>query len=126
MDIWQRFIVPATAALVAGAMNAMAGGGSFLSFPALLGARLLPITAKATNVVAMWPGELASVFAFRRELRTRKDGLILIATAGALGGAAGAVALLKNVAGAISLARAVTTALRNRPVCFRRSFEKTP
>ena len=96
MDTWQRFIVPATAALVAGAMNAMAGGGSFLSFPALLGARLLPITANATNTVAMWPGELASVFAFRRELRTRKGGLMPIATAGALGGAAGALALLKT------------------------------
>ena len=96
MDTCQRFIVPSIAALVAGAMNAMAGGGSFLSFPALLGARLLPIMANATNTVAMWPGELASVFAFRQELRTQKGDLMPIVTAGALGGAAGALALLKT------------------------------
>ena len=75
-------------------MNAMAGGGSFLSFPALLGAGLLPVTANATNTVSMWPGELASVFAFRRELRARQHGLVPVAAAGTVGGAAGAFALL--------------------------------
>ena len=95
-EILRLFIIPAAAALIAGTMNAMAGGGSFLSFPALLGAHLLPVAANATNTVAMWPGELASVLAFRRELRSRRHGLMLVVTASALGGAAGAIALLKT------------------------------
>ncbi len=96
VDVWHRFVVPAAAALVAGAMNAMAGGGSFLSVPALLGARLLPVTANTTNTVAMWPGELASVFAFQQELGSRKQGLLPVVLAGTLGGAAGAIVLLKT------------------------------
>ncbi len=96
LGTWHRFTVPALAALVAGAMNSIAGGGSFLSFPALLGARLLPITANATNTVAMWPGELASVLAFRRELRVQRHSFMPVVLAGSLGGAAGAFALLKT------------------------------
>src|SRR5581483_6041951 len=43
-------------ALVAGALNSVAGGGSFLSFPTLLFAGVPPISANATNTVALWPG----------------------------------------------------------------------
>ena len=95
-DVLQSFILPGAAALLAGAMNALAGGGSFISFPALLGAHLAPVNANVTNTVAMWPGELASVFAFRQELRTGQRGVMPVITAGALGGALGAVSLLKT------------------------------
>lgn len=82
------------AALVAGAMNAMAGGGSFISFPALLGVGIPPVNANATNTVALWPGQLASIVAFRSEIRAGKKLLVPVMAAGALGGLAGALVLL--------------------------------
>jgi uncharacterized protein len=84
----------AGAALVAGAMNAMAGGGSFLSFPALLGVHIPPVNANATNTVALWPGQMASIVAFRAELRTGRHLLIPVMLAGGIGGLAGALVLL--------------------------------
>lgn len=56
------------AAFVAGALNSVAGGGSFISFPALLVTHMAPIAANATSTAALWPGTLASTFAYRREL----------------------------------------------------------
>jgi uncharacterized protein len=86
--------VLAGAALVAGAMNAMAGGGSFISFPALLGAHIPPVNANATNTVALWPGQMASIVAFRAELREGRELLLPVMLAGAIGGVAGALTLL--------------------------------
>ena len=51
------------AGLLAGAMNALAGGGTFFSFPALLAIGLPPITANATNAVALWPASMAGAWA---------------------------------------------------------------
>ncbi|HEY0759502.1 MAG TPA: sulfite exporter TauE/SafE family protein [Acidisarcina sp.] len=82
------------ASLVGGALNAMAGGGSFLSFPALLGIGVLPIQANATNTVALWPGQLASIAAYRQDLRANIRLLIPLLIAAALGGLAGGVVLL--------------------------------
>jgi uncharacterized protein len=82
------------AALVAGAMNAMAGGGSFISFPALLGVHIPPVNANATNTVALWPGQFASIIAFRAELRTGRKLLVPVMLAGGIGGLAGALVLL--------------------------------
>jgi uncharacterized protein len=48
------------AGFAAGGMNALAGGGTFFSFPALLAAGLPPVTANATNAVALWPARPAS------------------------------------------------------------------
>jgi len=88
--------VLAGAALVAGVMNAMAGGGSFISFPALLGAHIPPVNANATNAVALWPGQMASIIAFRSELRNGRKLLVPVMLAGALGGVAGALILLNT------------------------------
>jgi len=88
--------VLAGAALVAGAMNAMAGGGSFISFPALLGAHIPPVNANATNTVALWPGQLASIVAFRAELKNGRKLLMPVMLAGAVGGVTGAITLLNT------------------------------
>jgi hypothetical protein len=56
------------AALVAGVMNAVAGGGSFVTFPALLFTHMPAIPANATNTAAVWPGSVASAFAYRKQL----------------------------------------------------------
>ncbi len=53
--------------LLAGAMNAAAGGGSFVTLPALLSAGLSPVTANASSTVALFPGSLTSAWAFRRD-----------------------------------------------------------
>ena len=58
-----------TASLLAGVMNAMAGGGSFLSFPAMLGMGIPPIEANATNTVALWPGQLTSLATLHGDVR---------------------------------------------------------
>ncbi len=80
------------ASFIAGVMNAMAGGGSFISFPALLGIGVLPIQANATNTVALWPGQLTSVWALRGDLR--RDLLLIVCSASIIGGVSGAVVLL--------------------------------
>jgi uncharacterized protein len=82
------------AAFVAGALNAMAGGGSFLTFPALLGIHVPPVNANATNTVALWPGQLASIIAFRAELAAGRKLLIPVIVVGATGGLTGAWVLL--------------------------------
>src|ERR1700722_2471233 len=82
------------ASLIAGVMNAMAGGGSFVSFPAMLAMGVAPIQANATNTVALWPGQLTSVAALKDDLR--KDLLPVVVLASILGGISGAVVLLKT------------------------------
>lgn len=54
--------------IVAGAMNALAGGGTVLTFPALLAAGVTPVAANATNAVALVPGSLSAGLSFRSEL----------------------------------------------------------
>ena len=56
------------AGLLAGAMNAIAGGGSFVTFPAMVFVGLPPVIANASSTVALFPGTLASTWAYRREL----------------------------------------------------------
>ena len=70
-------------ATLAGAINAVAGGGSFLTFPALLLAGLTGISANATNNTAMWLGTTASAHGYREELKqTRTVNLRLILSSG--------------------------------------------
>ncbi len=81
----------ASAAVAAGAVNAVAGGGSLISFPALIAAGYPAKTANVTNTVALWPGYLAGTAAYRRELGGqghRVVALLLPSFAGALLGAA--------------------------------------
>lgn len=80
------------ASFLGGIMNAMAGGGSFLSFPAMMAMGIAPIAANATNTVALWPGQLLSLATLRRDLR--RDLLPVIVAASILGGVGGAVVLL--------------------------------
>jgi len=82
------------AAFLGGLLNAVAGGGSFLLFPAMLGTGILPIQANATNTVALWPGQLTSIAAYRHDVRKNTQMAILVAIAGFIGGTAGAIVLL--------------------------------
>ena len=82
------------AATVAGAVNSVAGGGTFFSFPALLAAGVPAVPANATNAVALWPGSAASVWAYRRELGTQRQNLPLLAIISVVGGIVGGALLL--------------------------------
>ena len=84
----------AGAALAAGAVNAIAGGGSLLTFPALVVAGLPTVTASVTNTVALCPGYLGATWAQRRELEGQGPRLALLVPLSAVGGIAGGLLLL--------------------------------
>ncbi|WP_263350349.1 sulfite exporter TauE/SafE family protein [Acidicapsa acidisoli] len=86
------------ASFLAGSLNAVAGGGSFLSFPAMLGVGLGPIQANATNTVALWPGQLTSIAGYRDEVRKHRSLATKMALSGLLGGSVGAIILLNTPA----------------------------
>ena len=82
------------AAIIAGAMNSVAGGGSFFTFPALLFTGVPAIPANATSTVAVWPGSLASTLAYRERLPWRARLLAPLLGVSLAGGLAGAGLLL--------------------------------
>ncbi len=84
------------AAGIAGALNALAGGGSFVSFPALLFLRIPAVLANATNTVALWPGLAASTVAYLKRLNAPLRILIPLLITSVGGGWAGAVLLLQT------------------------------
>jgi uncharacterized membrane protein YfcA len=84
------------AGLAAGLVNSVAGGGTLLSFPTLVWVGRDPIVANVTNAVALWPGSLASMIGFRRELRGGERLLVLLAMPSVLGALAGAALLLRT------------------------------
>ena len=87
------------AALLAGAVNAVAGGGSLISFPALVAAGYPSLTANATNIVAVLPGYLGGSVAYRRELRGQGPTMAALAVTSGVGALAGAVLLVVSPAG---------------------------
>ena len=86
------------AAVLGGVLNAVAGGGSFIGFPALLFTGMPPIPANATNTVALWTGVTASTGAYRNRLDMPKRMLIPLLLASLAGGIFGALLLLKTPA----------------------------
>lgn len=76
-----------------GALNSVAGGGSFIVFPSLLFSGIAPVAANATTTVGLWPAGVASAAAYRREL-PRDRSLGWLALASAAGGGIGAKLLL--------------------------------
>ena len=89
-----HFVVPAAAAFVAGALNSVAGGGSFLSFPALLFAGVAPISANATNNAAMWVGTIGSARGYREEVEEHRALLLPVILVSIVGSLIGACLLL--------------------------------
>lgn len=84
------------AAGIAGILNALAGGGSFISFPALLFLRMPAIQANATNTAALWPGLAASTIAYLKRLNAPARLLIPLLLTSVAGGWAGALLLLNT------------------------------
>lgn len=84
------------AGTIAGTLNAVAGGGSFVSFPALLFTRVPAVAANATNTVALWPGLAASTAAYWKRLDAPLRVLLPLVLTSIAGGWAGALLLLKT------------------------------
>ncbi|WP_437929911.1 sulfite exporter TauE/SafE family protein [Sorangium sp. So ce291] len=93
MDLTRAALLAGGAA-VAGVINAVAGGGTLVSFPAAIAAGLAPLPANATNAVALTPASLASAWAYRRELARDYRVLRVLLLPSLLGGIVGSALLL--------------------------------
>jgi len=84
------------AAVIGGALNAVAGGGSFLTLPALIVAGVSPVSANATSTLALWPASVSSLFAYRSEIKTSPRWMLVLGAASVTGGLAGALLLVRT------------------------------
>jgi len=84
----------AAAAFAAGAINAVAGGGSLVSFPALLAAGYPSKVSNVTNTVALWPGYVGGSYGYRGELQRQRRRIVLLTVPSVLGALAGSAILL--------------------------------
>lgn len=95
MDPFEAVFLFAAAA-VAGGVNAVAGGGSLISFPALVAAGYEPLIANVTNTVALWPGYAAGSWAYRQELSRQGRRITAMIPASGAGAVVGSVLLLST------------------------------
>jgi uncharacterized membrane protein YfcA len=93
---WQRSLMVAGAGFVAGMMNAVAGGGTMVTFPALLWAGLNTLEANITSTVALFPGMPLSAWTFRRHIGPMSSWLWKLAPVALLGGLAGGILLVQT------------------------------
>lgn len=84
------------AALLGGALNAVAGGGSFIALPALLYAGVPAVSANATNTFALWPATLSSTWAYRREIAATRKWLVPLGVVSLAGGLIGGQLLVRT------------------------------
>ena len=95
MDVLQYAGLTA-AGFVAGAINAVAGGGSLISFPALIAFGFVSKTANVTNTVALWPGYVGGSLGYRDELRRQRKRLLVLLAPCLLGALIGSIVLLST------------------------------
>ncbi len=91
-----EFVLIALAAVAAGAVNALAGGGTLITFPALTAVGVPAVAANVTNTVALCPGYLGATFAQLKDLRGQERRLWFLLPAGVVGGLAGGILLLNT------------------------------
>jgi uncharacterized membrane protein YfcA len=91
-----RLLLVVTAAAIGGAINAIAGGGTLVTFPALVALGVPAIVANATSTVALWPGAIGSIYGYKRELAGARAWATRFAVPSLLGGLAGALLLLRT------------------------------
>lgn len=89
-----HYALLAVAAFLAGAMNSVAGGGTLLTFPALMGIGVPATVANATSTVALLPGSLAGAWGYRKELRSVRRFALLLLPVSLVGGTLGALFLV--------------------------------
>ena len=111
---WGMAMLLLAAAALGGALNAVAGGGSFFTFPALVLAGVPAVPANATSTLALWPGSVASVAAYRRELQGERGRLLWFGGTSLAGGVLGALLLVNTPSAAFE--RLVPFLLLTAPV----------
>ena len=89
-----KILMMFAAAFSAGVINAIAGGGTLLTFPMLIWLGLDPKVANATSTVALWPGLFGGLFGYRRELENSSTILLRLGITSVIGGALGAWLLI--------------------------------
>jgi uncharacterized membrane protein YfcA len=89
---WFLFV----AAFVGGALNAVAGGGSFIGLPALIFAGVPAVSANATNTLALWPASIASAWAYRREVAATRARVVSLGGVSLAGGLIGGLLLVRT------------------------------
>lgn len=94
MSEFGQYALLAAAAFAAGAINAVAGGGTLLTFPALMGIGVPATVANATSTIALLPGSLAGAWGYRRELRTVRRFALLLLPVSLVGGIVGSLLLV--------------------------------
>jgi uncharacterized membrane protein YfcA len=95
IHLWQGVII-FSAAFAAGMMNSVAGGGTLLTFPALIWMGIDPKSANVTSTIALWPGSFGGMVGYRRELRNSRRFMLWLAPPSVAGGLVGALLLLKT------------------------------
>lgn len=93
---WEKYLILFGAAALGGAVNSVAGGGTLLTFPALLWAGFPALIANATSTVALWPGQLGSLWGYRQEIGRSQRIIVFLAVPSFLGGFVGAKLLLRT------------------------------
>ena len=91
-----RLALVALAAAGGGAVNAIAGGGTLLTFPALVALGIDPLVANATSTVALWPGQVSSIWGYREAIRGARAWAVRWAAPSVLGGLVGALLLMRT------------------------------
>ncbi len=90
------YVFAGLAAVAAGLINALAGGGTLITFPVLMAVGLPSVSANVTNTVALLPGYIGGTLAQKNDLKDQKKRLWLLIPAGLLGGAVGGFLLLNT------------------------------
>jgi hypothetical protein len=91
-----EFVLIGLAAVLGGAVNALAGGGTLITFPMLTAVGIPPVAANITNTVALCPGYLGGTFAQIQELKDQERRLLFFAPTGMVFGIVGGILLLKT------------------------------
>ncbi|MEU6719434.1 sulfite exporter TauE/SafE family protein [Nonomuraea sp. NPDC046802] len=93
MTGWELAVVCAAGA-VAGAINAVVGSGSLITFPTLLAIGVDPVTANVSNTIGLVPGSFTAAYGYRTELQGQRERLLRLGAASAIGALAGGILLL--------------------------------
>src|SRR5437868_771839 len=95
-NMWAQYLLIFLASVVAGMVNSVAGGGTLITFPLLVWLGRNPILANASNAVALWPGSLAGVYGYRREMKGLRLWIAWLVPPSIVGAVVGALLLLST------------------------------
>jgi uncharacterized protein len=93
---WSSYLIASAAALVAGFINAIAGGGTLITFPVLTALGIPPVAANVTNTIALCPGYLGGTYSQRKDLSALKNKLWQLLPVSVAGGITGGLLLLNT------------------------------